>query len=439
VALNLAGLAVALAVALAAGVLCAATASADGDPAAPAVGVAVPRGHVLCVYRQVADIDEPASACAPAAASVACPSLGFPDPLIGIPCLDSALDSHAEAKKHKVRPVTFGADIWQWWNVQNRSGYPITYGYPGAEGTYYYALTGNVEWKVEEGKRFGFHAEGRARDQTKFAPYYDSKVWLYEGYAWMHVGVGAMKAGSIWKRFGVDGDGTWWGNVPYYDGIKYDPDWGFSWERVHAQDPDSPSAFYLDTYAQFFVKDDGKNGSAPGADAESAPALHEKNTFVARVVPTWHLDAHTTVAVGLSGLTGTIRHDRGAGRDERIDQGALDATISWCGLKAFGECIVGEGAQNPQHYVTGGPSDAFRDVAAGIEWKLGGITPRVAWSRGEYRHPGGHQTVFDVGLQIELTKFLELYLEYVRWDQQADGGPKVVAEDGFEIVLHWHV
>ena len=65
-----------------------------------------------------------------------------------------------------------------------------------------------------------------------FRSFFDEKVWFYELYAWLdRRRLGKFKAGKIWKRFGLDWDGTFWGNVQYYDGMKLDPDWGVSWEK----------------------------------------------------------------------------------------------------------------------------------------------------------------------------------------------------------------
>jgi hypothetical protein len=78
-------------------------------------------------------------------------------------------------------------------------------------------------------------------------------------------------------------------------------------------------------------------------------------------------------------------------------------------------------------------------IWAGIEYKIGAFTPRVVWSHGEYENPGGSQDIFLVGGTVALTSWLTLYLEYVDWIVQADGGPEITFENGVQIVLNWNV
>jgi predicted porin len=117
---------------------------------------------------------------------------------------------------------------------------------------------------------------------------------------------------------------------------------------------------------------------------------------------------------------------------------AVDLTAQWCGLKAFGEYMHADGELNPTYYVTGGPTDTRADWMLGVQYKIGAFTPRVVYSYGAYKNPGGHQGLFLAGGTIEVTKSLTFYVEYVKWDVKADGGSNVSYEDGRQFVLAWH-
>lgn len=101
-----------------------------------------------------------------------------------------------------------------------------------------------------------FDAEARLR-LTKLRSFYTSNLWLQTAeLRWRPVPEHAVAAGLLYQRFGLFWDGSWFGNLPYLDGEKLNPDYGLEyvgrpklggvrWELV----------------AQFFVKEDGHDGT----------------------------------------------------------------------------------------------------------------------------------------------------------------------------------
>jgi len=395
--------------------------------AAHAEEVALPPDPAACCA-PVNLCDEPPDGCP-------CPTTCIRNPLFRLPCIDDCIASFKKGKEASC--FKLGAGAYHWVNIQSDDG-EVTYGYPnGGEGTYFYYLTGDLACPRcnECAPQWGAHAELRARDETVFRSFFDHEVWFYEAYAWLDMpNLGKFKAGKIWKRFGYDWDGTFWGNVQYYDGMKLDPDYGFAWERTWG----AGKRFELNAFAQFFLTEDEVNGSIAGGDAESTGLFDEKNTIVLRVQPRWRFTKNMSVAVGLSGLLGQIE-DQVGDDDETLTQLALDAEFQWCGLKVFGEYVYSDGRQNPTHYVTGGASDVYRTYLAGAQYAIGPFTLRAIFSHGDYENPDGEQDLFLVGGTVALTDWLTLYLEYVDWTVQAAGGAEVQFEEGFQIVLNWNV
>jgi hypothetical protein len=364
-----------------------------------------------------------------------CPKTCIPDPLFSGGCLDDCIKGFEKAKAASCFSISAGAYHWFNYSLDNEE---FTYGYPGAEGTYFYYLEMDFACPRcgECAPQWGFHGQVRFRDESLFRTFFEEQVWLYEGYFFVDFPtIGKFKAGKIWKRFGYDWDGTFWGNVPYYDGMKLDPDWGVSWEKVW----NAGKRFEVNAFLQFFAMEDGVNGSIAGADPESTGVFDEENTFVARVQPRWRFTKNMSLAVGVSALWGQVTGQVAGAGDDDLLQYAADVEFQWCGLKAFAEYAHSDGTQNPAHYVTGGPSDIYDTLWAGIEYKIGPFTPRVVWSHGEYENPGGSQDILLAGGTVELTSWLTLYLEYVHWTVQADGGPEIQFEDGVQIVLNWYV
>ena len=114
--------------------------------------------------------------------------------------------------------------------------------------------------------------------------------------------LGRLKAGSIYRQFGLFWDDSWWGNVQYMDGLKLRSDYGVSLEDT----PDFKDDFKIDRYFQFFFAQSRVSGAILGADSDSFAGSEARNTFIARMVPTWKLGEKQTFAVGLSATVGSI-------------------------------------------------------------------------------------------------------------------------------------
>src|SRR5262249_32497121 len=115
----------------------------------------------------------------------------------------------------------------------------------------------------DDGTKWGAHVDARFRDgDERFRPFFESRAWLWEAYGWAQVDDTKVEAGKIWRRFGLDWDGSWYGNVPYFDGYKLDPDWGASLERTF----DFGHGVKAPSFLQAYVAEDRVNGSEPGAD-----------------------------------------------------------------------------------------------------------------------------------------------------------------------------
>ncbi len=351
---------------------------------------------------------------------------------------DSFYDNIQAWKEKYHLPISIGANNWFHIDRSDRI-YGDGYGVPGESGTYYYYIGLDPKFKVGEGflEEVGAHAQFRFRDSgDKFRAFYSDEYWFYEAYGYAKTSIGTFKAGQIVTEFGVPWDGTWWEGVPYFDGYKFDPDYGFSWDNKWKVS----DHLSLDSAAQFFIASDGVNGSEPGADAESGLGLSERNTGVVRLVPTWKFNDDTSLAWGVSGLLGGIK---GAAAYRNVDgtRGVWgsDLTFTWKKFSVFGEYIDAYGASNPARYVSGGPSDHVNSARVGVSYKYGPATFHVNYSRGWDHNPGGHQYVFDPGVSLQLVKNVVLYAEYVKWDVINQNGVTAKFDDGFELIFVWNL
>ena len=248
----------------------------------------------------------------------------------------------------------------------------------------------------------GHYVDVRFRDGgTPLRPFYpnDGDPWIQQGYVWAATGEGVLKAGAIWRRFGLDWDGSWYGSVPYYDGFMLATDWGISWEASHKVNEDLKVDYDFQ-----FIFHNYLDYSLVGADPLSVNGSSEVNQFVGRVVPTWRLSAQESLALGLSGLVGEIRNGPllslvgmpqlyPSPGNETLSAWAVDLTYTHGNFRAFVEGLQAFGELSPANYVSGGPSNRVSDVLMGFNWTQGPITYRASYSMGFDDNPSGTQSL----------------------------------------------
>jgi hypothetical protein len=378
-----------------------------------------------------------------AALGLASPSLAGPFDQMVVPeappagsntVFGTTIFDNLKAKKDEAGiPISLGA--WHWWRFGDEGPSSNGYGIPGLRGTYFWTIDVDPRFEID-GSTFeavGLHTQVRLREEGKFRPFIDNDVWTWEAYAYAETTYGKFKAGQIWKRFGLDWDGVFYGNVAYFDGFKLDPDLGVSWEETYVID----DSFKIDAIAQFFVREDGINGSLVGSDAESTNAFREENTAVIRFVPTWTLEDGATVALGLGGSVGEIDAAGPVFADDTFAAWVVDLTYAKGDFKVFGEVLQSHGTIHPTRYVSGGPSDRLTDYLVGTSYRTGSVTWRANYSAGFDDNPGGESSLFLPGATIALTPNVDLYAEYVHWVVEPDGGPEGTFEDGFQLIVNW--
>lgn len=344
-------------------------------------------------------------------------------------------------------PITIGAH--NWFHVDNAGPYTTGYGIPGLNGTYFYYLLADpiLPFGPLAGK-VGTHLEVRFRDgNTPFRAFFpDKHAWFYEAYGWVDTPGGRLKGGAIWQRFGIDWDGSWWGNLQYLHGFKLNPNLGFSWERV----PSPGQPFKLDSFVQFFVTEDNVNGVIVGADQKSVIGSTQQTTLNVRLVPTWSFPDRSSLAMGLSGFVGEIVNDAlihvigqqpvqpPAGRKEAIGAWAFDLTYAHGGLKLFGEVLQQYGTLSPSNYASGGPSNRQTLLLAGLNYKLGPVTYTFSYSGDFLENPVGTEHMWVPGFVVALTQNVDFYMNYVLWkDRKTDAPGFATLENGFQLVFNW--
>lgn len=279
----------------------------------------------------------------------------------------------------------------------------------------------------------GFHFEGRYRD-TKLRPFFPSNVWVQEAYARFELpwDAGTLKAGKEYTRFGWFWDGSFFGNQPYFDGLKLDPMFGVSLEDTRA----AGSALEVEYALQFFPVDARTNGSLQDRDTLSVAGARKRNMVVARVAPEIALADGIAAGIGLSGQQYDADFAPGT-RDDLVRRGALDVHVDAGPLSWFGEYAVQRGRSVVDFPFAGMASDDVRYFWSGVDWRFEQVTLRFAWSMAVYDDQDVRESTWLPGLTWSVNRHVAVLVEYDAWRRQQPGSD-VSLDRSLNVILWIH-
>lgn len=311
------------------------------------------------------------------------------------------------------------------------------------------------------------HVQGRWRD-TRLRSFFPSNVWIQEGWVAYEAPLegrrsstdGApdaepseerdraadspatltLRAGKIYQRIGRFWDGSFFGNVHYFDGLKLDPEFGV--EAVLAA-PLGAGGSEAELYLQGLVGSDRVNGALTGRDLEGEEELEEKGLAAGLRV------SASLAEMGGRGLRGTVRLSGLAervepppgsvARDATLEHVAADLELAWGGTGL----LYLEWTRR----ASGGPGElgrllppggtAARDVAGsrttwwlvGARARLGPVGLRYNVSTAGYDDGGFRERIHQPGFTWHAAESVDVLLEYDDWRRDPAGSPPAPADE----------
>lgn len=320
---------------------------------------------------------------------------------------------------------------------------------------------------------WSFHAEGRWRD-TKLREFYPSTTWIQEAWAALRlplVGSGAggrggrrgrpaseaspasltLRAGKIYTRLGRFWDGSFFGNLHYFDGLKLDPDFG---AEAVLEVPAGRAT--VEARGQWLLNDDRINGALPGRDLEGIDGGSEAGSPVAGLHVSVPLlgpgrggaargrEAADRIALraGVSGMLerGTVGAGTGPGaggavRDVELEHLSADVGITAWGHEAYVEYTERTPDGVPASTAAGTAGSAADYWLAGVQLHLPPLHLRYNYSRGEYGTAGFTERIHQPGVTVDLTRWLHAIVEYDDWVRASPGDEDLRLDRSLSLVL----
>ncbi len=328
--------------------------------------------------------------------------------------------AHTSVARHKlaslIAPMHFGGNVYLFQYVPTG----ITGVNPKFE---LYAFSALLDG--QEG-HWGLHVDYRFRT-TKLRSFFPGNTWLQQGYVRYTTPWGEFRAGSFYRRVGIEWDDSFIGNIQYFDGLKLDPEYGVGFEGSHNLSARLGAEYSL----QYFSTDSGINGSLPGRDFVSEPGAHAKNDVTLRFAPVWHFSKQTSLTLGGSFAQGAI--DRDAGPHNTRSQVAADGTLQLGPVLTYGEVL----RQTVSGVVILPPQDATY-VLGGVRWARGRYQPRFNFSQGNYYGINRRRGyIFQPGITVRLADNLSFIYEYDFW-RSISQTQTTVLDRSLNFVLLYH-
>jgi len=271
-------------------------------------------------------------------------------------------------------------------------------------------------------QRFGLHLEPRLSNE-KMRPYYDGLAWLQEAYLFYDALPLVLKVGKIYKQLGLFWDGTFYGNIQVYEGLKLDPNAGLSLEGKLGKM--IGAAFW----AQYFVVDGHTNASLSGRDTISIAGARRRNTLLTRVQPFVQLSKSARLELGFSAEH--FDADLPSGENS-VWRGAVDTKLTWGNLGFWGEVLHQSGKSVDAHPYPGDPSSTPPRPAqasahntyllAGAEYTIAPVTIRYNLSIARYSDLFVEEVLHVPGVGLKFNDNTSFLAEYAIWPQYSREG-----------------
>lgn len=262
---------------------------------------------------------------------------------------------------------------------------------------------------------------------SKLRPFYPSTTWVQQAYIGYRTPIGRVRIGSFYRRVGLAWDGSFCGNIEYFDGLMLDPELGFDVSGTHSL----TRRWGLDYSVQYFATDSGVNGSLAGRDFVSEPGARLRNEWTTRLAPIWKMSRNFSLTAGASFANGTIRRSGLASNIRR--QWAADATLAYKDWLVYGE-VMDQRVYGP---VAEAPQNATYTLF-GTRLTHGRILPRFNYSSGAYHGLNRRREyILQPGVTIALGYGLSVIVEYNFWRETAVAHPKNL-DRSLNLVLWYH-
>lgn len=319
------------------------------------------------------------------------------------------------------------------------SGAMYLFGYapamPGGSNNFdLYAFILNIDGATNDGQN-GVHAQMRLRD-TKLRPYFNSNVWFQELYGYHKTPVGEVHVGKFYRKVGLLWDDSFFGNIQYFNGLKLNPDYGVELVGSKKTPMENVAVGYS---AQYLPNNDSTSGAVAGRSIVDDPYAKLKNTVTARVAPSLGLGGKNSLALGLSGLRGSVQRSTSTSGNFGLSQEAADLTLTYGPSVTYVEILNQNGElDNASHPLSRPGYDRAVYLLAGTRWQVHPrVNVRFNYSSANYVGQNAREEEYVPGFNFDVTPNATLIAEFDYWRLLPRSEPQSLIDRSYNIVARY--
>lgn len=266
--------------------------------------------------------------------------------------------------------------------------------------------------------RWRLYAQLRARDQL-LRSFYPGTVWLQQAWAAWDVfaaspdesSVLSLRAGKIDHAMGLIWDGSFSGNIQYFDALKRNPSFG-----VEASGGRDLAGIVVDYTVQYMLDSDPVSGAIPGRDFATMTGFRDRDGVFSRVTLELSRSLPVTATVGVSAAArGVVVRGDDDEQVHHVPYGGLDAQLRRGAVTAYLEWLRRGYGGLPDELRSSIPGSAATYWLAGAQFQHGPLSLRYNHSRARYSAIDRDDWIHQPGFSYDMNSHVQGIAEFNVW------------------------
>lgn len=279
------------------------------------------------------------------------------------------------------------------------------------------------------GPRWRVYGQLRARDQ-RLRSFYPGTIWIQQAWAAYDLLPGdetpalALRAGKIDQVLGLVWDGSFSGNIQYFDALKRNPSFG-----VEAAGAAGVGRVQLGYALQYMLDSDPVSGAIPGRDFATLDGFRTRDDVFARLTLGSVPDREPLgVVIGLSAASRGVAERMGDTEDvHRVPHFGADLELRGGPVIGYVEWLTRGAGELPDPLRVGVPGSESTYWLAGARYERGPLGLRYNYSRARYEDIDREDWIHQPGVGYDLNRHIHTLAEVNLWRFREDGVEGVVA------------
>jgi hypothetical protein len=324
----------------------------------------------------------------------------------------------APAGALQAQETRFGADLFLYHNRPFGNDAP-----PPRTEVYAAILSGDVD-----APRWRLHVQVRARDQL-LREFYPGTIWLQQAWAAYEIvpterpASLTLRAGKIDQVMGLIWDGSFSGNIQYFDGLKRNPFFGAEASGALRLD-----AITLGYTVQYMLDSDPVSGAIPGRDFATMDGFRNRDGVFGRVTAALPEDRPLALTLGVTAAARGVAERNGRGEEVfHVPHMGADAEVRAGPATAYVEWLRRGYGQLPDVLRSSLPGSEATYWLAGARVHRGAFTARYNHSRASYPALDRQDWIHQPGVGYDITSHVHALAEVNIWRFREPDGPGVFA------------